>query len=221
MSLRCPTVAHLLFTFEISPFCDVAQTSDCGISFKALYVMLLRRPTVAFLLKPFTWCHLDAGLWQSFYLFTFRGVTPDTRSVFSCLLGFREDYRPTSFLLIMSCKYLLFEWALLFLLMTHSCMHLLYLLSELSCEYFQSTHLACWFGQMLTKAISWMKNLIASPTPRGIPVSLVRPWIWSLYYIRFRYQISILEPHSDARWVVVSWNHITRFAMIFPPPLLS
>ena len=43
---------------------------------------------------------------------------------------------------------------------------------------------------MLTKAISWMKSLIASPTPRGVPVSLVRPWIWSLYYIRFRYQIN-------------------------------
>ena len=43
---------------------------------------------------------------------------------------------------------------------------------------------------MLTKAISWMKSLIASPTPRGVPVSLVRPWIWSLFYIRFRYQIN-------------------------------
>ena len=43
---------------------------------------------------------------------------------------------------------------------------------------------------MLTKATSWMKILIASPTPRGVPVSLVRPWIWSLYYIRFRYQIN-------------------------------
>ena len=50
--------------------------------------------------------------------------------------------------------------------------------------------LACWFGQMLTKAISWMKSLIASPTLRGVPVSLVRPWIWSLFYIRFRYQIN-------------------------------
>ena len=26
-------------------------------SFKALYVMSLRRPAVAFLLKPFMWCH--------------------------------------------------------------------------------------------------------------------------------------------------------------------
>ena len=51
--------------------------------------------------------------------------------------------------------------------------------------------LACWFGQMLTKAISWMKSLIASPTPRGVPVSLVRPWIWPLFYIRFRYQINL------------------------------
>ena len=30
MSLRRPTVALLLFTFDISPFRDVAQTSDCG-----------------------------------------------------------------------------------------------------------------------------------------------------------------------------------------------
>ena len=50
MSLRRPTVADLLFTFVIGPVCDVAQTSDCGISFKALYVMSLKRPTVAFLL---------------------------------------------------------------------------------------------------------------------------------------------------------------------------
>ena len=55
-----------------------------------------------------------------------------------------------------------------------SCLHLLYLMSELSCEYFHSTHLACWFGQMLTKAISWMKSLIVRPTPRGVPVSPVR-----------------------------------------------
>ena len=55
-----------------------------------------------------------------------------------------------------------------------SCLHLLYLMSELSCEYFHSTHLACWFGQMLTKAISWMKSLIARPMPRGVPVSPAR-----------------------------------------------
>ena len=125
---------------------------------------------------------LDSGM--IIYLFTFRGVAPDTRSVFSCLLGFREDYHPTS-LLIMSCKHLSFEWALLFLLMTLSCMHLLYLLSELSCEYFQSTHLACWFGQMLMMAISWMKSLIASPTPRGVPVSPVRS-CFGHCIIRFR-----------------------------------
>ena len=42
----------LVFTFIVSPVCDVAQPSDCGISFKALYVMSLRRPIVAFLFKP-------------------------------------------------------------------------------------------------------------------------------------------------------------------------
>ena len=30
MSLRRPTVACLSLTFNISPLCDVAQTSDCG-----------------------------------------------------------------------------------------------------------------------------------------------------------------------------------------------
>ena len=30
MSLKRPTMALLLFTFDISPLCDVAQTSDCG-----------------------------------------------------------------------------------------------------------------------------------------------------------------------------------------------
>ena len=35
-------------------------------SFKALYVVSLRRPTVAFLLKPFMWCRSDARLWHFF-----------------------------------------------------------------------------------------------------------------------------------------------------------
>ena len=53
MSLRRPTVGLSYFTFNESPFCDVAQTSDCGISFKALYVASLRRPTVALLVIYF------------------------------------------------------------------------------------------------------------------------------------------------------------------------
>ena len=138
-----------------------------------------RRPTVArlsftFQYKPFMWCRLDARLWHD-YLFVYLSRRHSRHPIgLQLFVGISEDYRPTSFLLIMSCKYLLFEWALLFLLMMHSCMHLSYLLSELSCEYFQSTHLACWFGQTLMKAISCMKSLIASPTPRGVPVSPVR-----------------------------------------------
>ena len=101
------------------------------------------------------------------------------------------------------------------LIMLHPCMHLLYLTSELSCEYFQSTHLASWFGQMPTKANSWMKNLIASPTPRGIPVSLVRPWIWPLYYIRFRYQINSSSLTSTLDEMPVLESCISLPAMIF------
>ena len=73
--------------------------------------------------------------------------------------------------------YFLYVWSHWLTYSCASCLHLLYLMSELSCEYFHSTHLACWFGQMLTKAISWMKSLIVSPTPRGVPVSPVRSWI--------------------------------------------
>ena len=155
-----------------------------------------RRPTVArlsftFQYKPFMWCRLDARLRHELYLFTFRGVAPDTRSVFSYL-----------FYLSSRANFIIGMSIIIFLLMTHSCMHLLYLTSELSCEYFQSTHLACWFGQMLMKAISWMKSSIASPTPRGVPVSLEWSWIWLLYYIRFRYPNKFIEPHLDARWAV-------------------
>ena len=91
------------------------------------------------------------------------------------ILGFREDYRPTS--LLFPVQYYLYVWVHLLTCSYASCLHLLYLMSELSCEYFHSTHLACWFGQMLTKAISWMKSLIVRPTPRGVPVSPVRSWI--------------------------------------------
>ena len=50
MSLRRPTVACLSFTFNISPLCDVAQTSDCG-----MFVFY-------FCYKPFMWCRPDARL---------------------------------------------------------------------------------------------------------------------------------------------------------------
>ena len=99
----------------------------------------------------------------------------DTRLALSITLGFREDYRPTS--LSFPMHYYLIVWVRLLICSYASCLHSLYLMSELSCEYFHSTHLACWFGQMLTKAISWMKSLIVSPTPRGVPVSPVRSWI--------------------------------------------
>ena len=36
------------------------------VYFKALCVVSIRRSTVAFLLKPFMWCRLDARLWHFF-----------------------------------------------------------------------------------------------------------------------------------------------------------
>ena len=156
MSLRRPTVAR-----------DVVQTSDCGTHCR-LYSII--SPLCGVALTP------DCGIVNLFLPFEASLQTPDRSS--TILLGFREDYRLTSFLFIVQCN-LLSECALL-ICSYASCLHLLYLMSKLSCEYFHSTHLACWFGQMLTKAISWMMSLIASPTPRGVPVSPVRAWIWSL-----------------------------------------
>ena len=144
--------------------------------------------------KPFMWCRSDVRLRHALPLLSvispLCGVapTPDcgiiilavsSRGVIQTLvwhpvfiLGFWEDYRPISLLFPM--LYYFYVWVHLLICSYASCLHLLYLMSELSCEYFHSTHLACWFGQMLTKAISWMKSLIARPTPRGVPVSPAR-----------------------------------------------
>ena len=136
--------------------------------------MSLRRPTVA--------------SFPYIYLFTFRGVASDTRSVvIYVLLGFQADYRRFPFYLPCYANFWNVHWWIIHDASMHAFVisyvrTVLRVLSKYS--------LACWFGQMLTKAISWMKSLIASPTPRGVPVSLVRPWIWSLFYIRFRYQIN-------------------------------
>ena len=143
--------------------------------------MSLRRPTVArtviyfSIISPLCGVALtpDCGIVISFV--SFRGViqTLDWPSVLHWDFGRTTARLPFYFPCIAIS---LFEYDLL--IRSHaSCLHLLYLMSELSCEYFHSTHLACWFGQMLTKAISWMKSLIVSPTPRGIPVSPVRSWI--------------------------------------------
>ena len=59
---------------DISPLCDVAQTSDCGI------------------------VNLFVPFW---------GVISDTRLAFSITLGFREDYRPTSFLFPMHSYFII------------------------------------------------------------------------------------------------------------------
>ena len=87
MSLRRPTAACLSFTFNISPLCDVAQTSDCGTH---CHLFSVASPLCGVALTP------DCGI--VILAFSSRGViqTLVWPSVFT--LGFREDYRPTSFL---------------------------------------------------------------------------------------------------------------------------
>ena len=128
--------------------------------------MSLRRPTVALLL--FLQFPLEESFRHSFGT-SIIILAVSSRGVIQTLV-----WHQYSFSVIFSCKYCLYVWTHLLFRSNASCLHLLYFMSELSCEYFHSTHLACWFGQMLTKAISWMKSLIARPTPRGVPVSSAR-----------------------------------------------
>ena len=104
MSLRCPTVACLLFLLFISPLCGVAQTPDWGM----IYLIILSRRR-------------------------FRHPIGS----YLCFVGISGGLPPFPFYL--PC-YDNFECTLVNLFMMHPCMHLLYLTSELSCEYFQSTH---------------------------------------------------------------------------------
>ena len=48
---------------------------------------------MVFSFKPFMWCHLDARLRHEFYLFTFRGVAPVTRSVFIYLFTYQVVHK--------------------------------------------------------------------------------------------------------------------------------
>ena len=84
--------------------------------------MSLRRPTAA-------WLFLHFPLEESFR----PSLGPQYFT-----LGFREDYRPTSLLFPM--HHYLYVWLHLLICSHASCLHLLYLMFELSCEYFHSTH---------------------------------------------------------------------------------
>ena len=130
MSLRRPTVARPLFTFDISPLRDVAQSSDCGTHCQ-LYSII--SPLCGVALTP------DCGIVISFV--SFRGVikTLDWPSVllwdFGRTTARLPFYLPCIAFSFTECALLSCSYA--------SCLHLLYLMSELSCEYFHSTHLAC------------------------------------------------------------------------------
>ena len=132
MSLRRPTVSLLSFTFNISPLCDVAQTSDCGTHCHLFSVI---SPLCGVALTP------DCGIVISFV--SSRGViqTLVWPSVlfwdFGRTTARLPFYFPCIAILLSECALLICSYA--------SCLHLLYLMSELSCEYFHSTHLACWF----------------------------------------------------------------------------
>ena len=133
MSLRRPTVALLLFTFDISPLCDVTQTSDCG-TYCRLYPNI--SPLCGVPLTP------DCGLVNLFYFF-FLSRRHFRHSIgLQYFIGISGGLPPDFLFTCHEVQILLSECALL-ICSCASCLHLLYLMSKLSCEYFHSTHLAC------------------------------------------------------------------------------
>ena len=131
MSLRRPTVALSLFTFDISPLRDVAQTSDCGTHCH-LYSIISPLCGVALtpdcgivnLLVPLLRSHFRHSIGLQYYIGISGGLPPDFLFISHAVQSLLSECA----LLICSCA---------------SCLHLLYLMSKLSCEYFHSTHLAC------------------------------------------------------------------------------
>jgi hypothetical protein len=123
-------------------------------------------------------CRIDARLRHVCYFLPFRGVASDTRSVF--FLFYWDFGRTTARLPLLYfplCRFSFLLCIMIFAHVHHDC--ICYILCSTVCEYIQSTH---WLvpgyclGQMWTKAILWMKSSIASPTPRGVPVSPSRSW---------------------------------------------
>jgi hypothetical protein len=151
MSHRRPPVALLLFTFHISPRCDVAQTSACGIV------------VIYFSYKPFMWCRSDVRLWHScyfkfwhkpfmrcrpdarlrhvFYFLPFEASlqTPDRSS--SYFIGTSGGLPPDFLFIFLQC---IFNVCVCFtnLLM---CIMFTFVISYVQtvCEYIQSTHGLC------------------------------------------------------------------------------
>ena len=143
------------------------KTSDCGTHYHLHFNI---SPLCGVALTP------DCGMLIYFYLSRRRFRHPIGLQLFHWDFGRTTAWLP----FYLTCRANLLSECALLNYSCASCLHLLYLMSELSCEYIQSTHMACWFGQILTKAILWMKSTIASPMPRGVPVSPVRSWSWSL-----------------------------------------
>ena len=104
MSLRRPTVALLLFTFDISPLCDVAQTSDCGMlviyfQYKPFMwcrsnVRLWHALSFIFYYKLFMWCRLDARLRHCYFFCFLSRSHSDTRLALSIIFGISRGLPP-------------------------------------------------------------------------------------------------------------------------------
>src|SRR3989337_3025018 len=113
MALRRPTVALMLFTFDISPLCDVAQTSDCGTHCLLLFNMSPLCDVaqtsdcgtpyhLLFNISPLRGVALTPDCGMLIYLYPSRRRFRHPIGLLLFLLGFREDYRLTTFYL--SCS---------------------------------------------------------------------------------------------------------------------
>ena len=92
MSLRRPTVALLLFTFDISPLRDVAQTSDCGTHCHLYFIIsplcgvaLMPDCGIVILSLPFRGVFQTLD-WPSVLLWDFGRTTARLLFYFPCII---------------------------------------------------------------------------------------------------------------------------------------
>ena len=118
-------VAYLSF---ISPLCGVAQTPDCGmlvvyLSFISPLCGVAQTPDCGMATLAFSsWGVIQTLAWPSIFYFGISGgLPPDFSFVFPCIIISMSELH------LLICPHA-------------SCLHLLYLMFELSCEYFHSTH---------------------------------------------------------------------------------
>ena len=151
MSLRRPTAACTVFTFCYKPFMWCRPDARLWHYYSAF--------SARGVFQTLVWHQhyysavssrgvIQTLVWhQHYYSCIFLSRSPSDPRLAPVLLFCSFRSRSHSDPRLAPSNYYLYVWTHWLTCLYASCLHLLYLMSELSCEYFHSTHLACWFAR--------------------------------------------------------------------------